>query len=137
VDYEEFNPLLTQAEFEIFYLPKTIFLSTNHSSIKEASGSGRRKISPKKFMPIILLSKELYRDLVKQNRNNIMLTSCRETPRQSFQKIVKLIRPFSVFLLQRRWFIGSKLYKHHSLNGKLADFRWMRCYMTVKQYFRY
>jgi hypothetical protein len=77
VDLKNSTTLLTLAEFEIFYLclakeyPKT-------TQYKRSFSSRRRKILPKKFMPIIRFSNELYRDLVKQNRNNIMLTELSE-----------------------------------------------------------
>jgi hypothetical protein len=52
-------------------------------------------------MPIILFSNELYRDLVKQNRNNIMLTELSEKlPANTVQEITKLIDRF-LFILSK------------------------------------
>ena len=103
VDFEEFNLFtLTHAEFEIFYLclAKENILANKPLSIKEASVVEEENITKKFYADYSVFKRELYRDLVKQNRNNIILTDLPEKTSKLilFKKSQKLIDRF-LFIL--------------------------------------
>lgn len=103
VDYEEFNLFtLTEKEFELFYLclAKDNLLANKPLSIKEASIVEEENITKKFYADYSLFKRELYRDLVKQNRNNVMLMELTEKTSKLtlFKKSQKLIDRF-LFIL--------------------------------------
>lgn len=103
VDYEEFNLFtLTHIEFEIFYLclSKDNILSNKPLAIKEASIVEEENITKKFYADYSLFKRELYRDLVKQNRNNLMLMVLPDKTSKLilFKKSQKLIDRF-LFIL--------------------------------------
>tara|TARA_R110000868_G_scaffold363678_1_gene626006 strand:+ start:395 stop:3490 length:3096 start_codon:yes stop_codon:yes gene_type:complete len=145
VDYEEFNLFtLTQAEFEIFYLclAKDNILSNKPLSIKEASVVEEENITKKFYADYSLFKRELYRDLVKQNRNNIMLTELSEKTSKLtlFKKSQKLIDRFLFILFAE----DRGLLAPNSINTILKEWKALAdldmdvpLYDRYKQYFRY
>ena len=103
VDFEEFNLFaLTEKEFEVFYLclAKDNILTNKPLAIKEASIVEEKKIEKDFYADYSLFKRELYRDLVKQNRNNVMLLELSEKTSKLtlFKKSQKLIDRF-LFIL--------------------------------------
>lgn len=103
VDYEEFNLFtLTEKEFEVFYLclAKDNLLVNKPLAIKEASIVEEENITKHFYADYSLFKRELYRDLVKQNRNNVMLMELSEKTSKLtlFKKSQKLIDRF-LFIL--------------------------------------
>ncbi|MBX9889030.1 MAG: N-6 DNA methylase [Flavobacteriaceae bacterium] len=145
VDYEEFNLFtLTQAEFEIFYLclAKENILANKPLSIKEASVVEEENITKKFYADYSLFKRELYRDLVKQNRNNIMLTELGEKTSKLtlFKKSQKLIDRFLFILFAE----DRGLLAPNSINTILKEWKALAdldmdvpLYDRYKQYFRY
>ena len=145
VDFEEFNLFtLTHAEFEIFYLclSKDNILSNKPLSIKEASVVEEENITKKFYADYSLFKRELYRDLVKQNRNNIILTelSDKTSKLTLFKKSQKLIDRFLFILFAE----DRGLLAPNSINTILKEWKALAdldmdvpLYDRYKQYFRY
>ncbi|MFV8357997.1 Eco57I restriction-modification methylase domain-containing protein, partial [Flavobacterium sp. XS1P32] len=145
VDYEEFNLFtLSHLEFEIFYLclAKDNILSNKPLSIKEASVVEEENITKKFYADYSLFKRELYRDLVKQNRNNIMLTELSEKTSKLtlFKKSQKLIDRFLFILFAE----DLGLLAPNSINTILKEWKALAdldmdvpLYDRYKQYFRY
>ncbi|MBP4142067.1 N-6 DNA methylase [Flavobacterium sp. P4023] len=145
VDYEEFNLFtLTHAEFEIFYLclAKENILANKPLSIKEASVVEEENITKKFYSDYSVFKRELYRDLVKQNRNNVMLMELPEktTKLILFQKSQKLIDRFLFILFAE----DRGLLAPNSINTVLKEWKAladldveMPLYDRYKQYFGY
>ncbi len=96
VDYEEFDLFtLTAIEFEFFYLclSKDNILANKPLRIKEDSIVEEEKITKTFYADYSLFKRELYRDLVKQNRNNVLLMDLGEKTSKLilFEKSQKLI----------------------------------------------
>jgi type I restriction-modification system DNA methylase subunit len=145
VDYEEFNLFtLTHAEFEIFYLclAKENILANKPLSIKEASVVEEENITKKFYADYSVFKRELYRDLVKQNRNNILL---KDLPEKSsklilFKKSQKLIDRFLFILFAE----DRGLLAPNSINTVLKEWKALAdldvevpLYDRYKQYFGY
>jgi type I restriction-modification system DNA methylase subunit len=145
VDFEEFNLFtLTHAEFEIFYLclAKENILANKPLSIKEASVVEEENITKKFYADYSLFKRELYRDLVKQNRNNIMLTELSEKTSKLtlFKKSQKLIDRFLFILFAE----DRGLLAPNSINTIVKEWKALAdldmdvpLYDRYKQYFRY
>ncbi|MEZ7514086.1 Eco57I restriction-modification methylase domain-containing protein [Flavobacterium frigidarium] len=145
VDYEEFNLFtLTHAEFEIFYLclAKENILANKPLSIKEASVVEEENITKKFYGDYSVFKRELYRDLVKQNRSNILLNDLPEktTKLILFQKSQKLIDRFLFILFAE----DRGLLAPNSINTVLKEWKAladldveMPLYDRYKQYFGY
>ena len=145
VDFEEFNLFtLSHREFEIFYLclAKDNILSNKPLSIKEASVVEEENITKKFYADYSLFKRELYRDLVKQNRNNIMLTELSEKTSKLtlFKKSQKLIDRFLFILFAE----DRGLLAPNSINTILKEWKALAdldmdvpLYDRYKQYFRY
>ncbi|HLF52913.1 Eco57I restriction-modification methylase domain-containing protein [Flavobacterium sp.] len=145
VDFEEFNLFtLSHTEFEIFYLclAKDNILSNKPLSIKEASVVEEENITKKFYADYSLFKRELYRDLVKQNRNNIMLTELSEKTSKLtlFKKSQKLIDRFLFILFAE----DRGLLAPNSINTILKEWKALAdldmdvpLYDRYKQYFRY
>ncbi|WP_432221886.1 Eco57I restriction-modification methylase domain-containing protein [Flavobacterium sp. TMP13] len=145
VDYEEFNLFtLTHAEFEIFYLclAKENILANKPLSIKEASVVEEENITKKFYSDYSVFKRELYRDLVKQNRSNIILNDLPEktTKLILFQKSQKLIDRFLFILFAE----DRGLLAPNSINTVLKEWKAladldveMPLYDRYKQYFGY
>jgi type I restriction-modification system DNA methylase subunit len=145
VDYEEFNLFtLTHAEFEIFYLclAKENILANKPLSIKEASVVEEENITKKFYSDYSVFKRELYRDLVKQNRSNILLNDLPEktTKLILFQKSQKLIDRFLFILFAE----DRGLLAPNSINTVLKEWKAladldveMPLYDRYKQYFGY
>ncbi|WP_339919612.1 TaqI-like C-terminal specificity domain-containing protein [uncultured Flavobacterium sp.] len=145
VDYEEFNLFtLTHAEFEIFYLclAKENILANKPLSIKEASVVEEENITKKFYGDYSVFKRELYRDLVKQNRSNIILNDLPEktTKLILFQKSQKLIDRFLFILFAE----DRGLLAPNSINTVLKEWKAladldveMPLYDRYKQYFGY
>jgi hypothetical protein len=145
VDYEEFNLFtLTLVEFEIFYLclSKENILANKPLSIKEASIVEEENITKKFYGDYSVFKRELYRDLVKQNRSNILLNDLPEktTKLILFQKSQKLIDRFLFILFAE----DRGLLAPNSINTVLKEWKAladldveMPLYDRYKQYFGY
>ena len=145
VDFEEFNLFtLTHAEFEIFYLclAKENILANKPLSIKEASVVEEENITKKFYADYSVFKRELYRDLFKQNRNNILLTDLPEKTSKLmlFKKSQKLIDRFLFILFAE----DRGLLAPNSINTILKEWKAladldveMPLYDRYKQYFGY
>ena len=145
VDYEEFNLFtLTHIEFEIFYLclAKENILANKPLSIKEASVVEEENITKKFYADYSVFKRELYRDLVKQNRNNILLTDLPEKTSKLilFKKSQKLIDRFLFILFAE----DRGLLAPNSINTVLKEWKALAdldvevpLYDRYKQYFGY
>ncbi|WP_369765313.1 DNA methyltransferase [Flavobacterium sp. WC2429] len=145
VDYEEFNLFtLTHAEFEIFYLclAKENILANKPLSIKEASVVEEENITKKFYGDYSVFKRELYRDLVKQNRSNILLKDLSEktTKLTLFKKSQKLIDRFLFILFAE----DRGLLAPNSINTVLKEWKALAdldvevpLYDRYKQYFGY
>ena len=145
VDYEEFNLFtLTHSEFEIFYLclAKENILTNKPLSIKEASVVEEENITKKFYADYSVFKRELYRDLVKQNRNNILLTDLPEKTSKLilFKKSQKLIDRFLFILFAE----DRGLLAPNSINTVLKEWKALAdldvevpLYDRYKQYFGY
>ncbi|MGO4904107.1 Eco57I restriction-modification methylase domain-containing protein [Flavobacterium sp. W20_MBD1_R3] len=145
VDFEEFNLFtLTHVEFEIFYLclAKENILANKPLSIKEASVVEEENITKKFYADYSVFKRELYRDLVKQNRSNILLNDLPEktTKLILFQKSQKLIDRFLFILFAE----DRGLLAPNSINTVLKEWKAladldveMPLYDRYKQYFGY
>jgi type I restriction-modification system DNA methylase subunit len=145
VDFEEFNLFtLTHSEFEIFYLclAKENILANKPLSIKEASVVEEENITKKFYGDYSVFKRELYRDLVKQNRSNILLNDLPEktTKLILFQKSQKLIDRFLFILFAE----DRGLLAPNSINTVLKEWKAladldveMPLYDRYKQYFGY
>lgn len=145
VDYEEFNLFtLTHIEFEIFYLclAKENILANKPLSIKEASVVEEENITKKFYGDYSVFKRELYRDLVKQNRNNILLTDLPEKTSKLilFKKSQKLIDRFLFILFAE----DRGLLAPNSINTVLKEWKALAdldvevpLYDRYKQYFGY
>ncbi|TDE30444.1 restriction endonuclease subunit M [Flavobacterium ranwuense] len=145
VDFEEFNLFtLTHVEFEIFYLclAKENILANKPLSIKEASVVEEENITKKFYGDYSVFKRELYRDLVKQNRSNILLNDLPEktTKLILFQKSQKLIDRFLFILFAE----DRGLLAPNSINTVLKEWKAladldveMPLYDRYKQYFGY
>lgn len=145
VDFEEFNLFtLTQAEFEIFYLclAKENILANKPLSIKEASVVEEENITKKFYGDYSVFKRELYRDLVKQNRTNILLTDLPEKTSKLilFKKSQKLIDRFLFILFAE----DRGLLAPNSINTVLKEWKALAdldvevpLYDRYKQYFGY
>ena len=145
VDYEEFNLFtLTHVEFEIFYLclAKENILANKPLSIKEASVVEEENITKKFYADYSVFKRELYRDLVKQNRNNILLTDLPEKTSKLmlFKKSQKLIDRFLFILFAE----DRGLLAPNSINTVLKEWKALAdldvqvpLYDRYKQYFGY
>jgi type I restriction-modification system DNA methylase subunit len=145
VDYEEFNLFtLTHIEFEIFYLclAKENILANKPLSIKEASVVEEENITKKFYGDYSVFKRELYRDLVKQNRSNIILTDLPEKTSKLilFKKSQKLIDRFLFILFAE----DRGLLAPNSINTVLKEWKALAdldvevpLYDRYKQYFGY
>jgi type I restriction-modification system DNA methylase subunit len=145
VDFEEFNLFtLTHAEFEIFYLclAKENILANKPLSIKEASVVEEENITKKFYADYSVFKRELYRDLVKQNRNNILLSDLPEKTSKLmlFKKSQKLIDRFLFILFAE----DRGLLAPNSINTVLKEWKSLAdldvevpLYDRYKQYFGY
>ncbi|MFV7235331.1 Eco57I restriction-modification methylase domain-containing protein [Flavobacterium sp. ZB4R12] len=145
VDYEEFNLFtLTQNEFEIFYLclAKDNILSNKPLTIKEASIVEEENITKKFYGDYSLFKRELYRDLVKQNRNNVILMELSEKTSKLtlFKKSQKLIDRFLFILFAE----DRGLLAPNSISTILKEWKALEeldmvvpLYDRYKQYFGY
>lgn len=145
VDFEEFNLFtLTHIEFEIFYLclAKENILANKPLSIKEASVVEEENITKKFYADYSVFKRELYRDLVKQNRNNILLTDLPEKTSKLmlFKKSQKLIDRFLFILFAE----DRGLLAPNSINTVLKEWKALAdldvevpLYDRYKQYFGY
>lgn len=145
VDFEEFNLFtLTHSEFEIFYLclAKENILANKPLSIKEASVVEEENITKKFYGDYSVFKRELYRDLVKQNRNNILLTGLPEKSSKLilFKKSQKLIDRFLFILFAE----DRGLLAPNSINTVLKEWKSLAdldvevpLYDRYKQYFGY
>lgn len=145
VDYEEFNLFtLTHIEFEIFYLclAKENILANKPLSIKEASVVEEENITKKFYADYSVFKRELYRDLVKQNRSNIILTDLPEKTSKLilFKKSQKLIDRFLFILFAE----DRGLLAPNSINTVLKEWKALAdldvevpLYDRYKQYFGY
>jgi type I restriction-modification system DNA methylase subunit len=145
VDYEEFNLFtLTEKEFEFFYLclAKDNLLANKPLSIKEASIVEEENITKHFYADYSLFKRELYRDLVKQNRNNVMLMELTEKTSKLtlFKKSQKLIDRFLFILFAE----DRGLLAPNSINTILKEWKALEeldmvvpLYDRYKQYFGY
>ena len=145
VDFEEFNLFtLTHLEFEIFYLclAKENILTNKPLSIKEASVVEEENITKKFYGDYSVFKRELYRDLVKQNRSNIILTDLPEKTSKLilFKKSQKLIDRFLFILFAE----DRGLLAPNSINTILKEWKALAeldvevpLYDRYKQYFGY
>ena len=145
VDFEEFNLFtLTHLEFEIFYLclAKENILANKPLSIKEASVVEEENITKKFYGDYSIFKRELYRDLIKQNRNNILLTDLPEKTSKLmlFKKSQKLIDRFLFILFAE----DRGLLAPNSINTVLKEWKALAdldvevtLYDRYKQYFGY
>ncbi|RTY67129.1 Eco57I restriction-modification methylase domain-containing protein [Flavobacterium sp. LB2P53] len=145
VDFEEFNLFtLTHIEFEIFYLclAKENIFANKPLSIKEASVVEEENITKKFYGDYSVFKRELYRDLVKQNRANVLLNDLTEktTKLILFQKSQKLIDRFLFILFAE----DRGLLAPNSINTVLKDWKALAdldvevpLYDRYKQYFGY
>ena len=145
VDFEEFNLFtLTHTEFEIFYLclAKDNILSNKPLSIKEASVVEEENITKKFYGDYSVFKRELYRDLVKQNRSNVLLNDLTEktTKLILFKKSQKLIDRFLFILFAE----DRGLLAPNSINTVLKEWKALAdldvevpLYDRYKQYFGY
>lgn len=145
VDYEEFDLFrLTEREFEFFYvcLAKDNILANKPLKIKEDSIVEEENITKKFYADYSLFKRELYRDLVKQNRNNVMLMELTEkTSRLTlFKKSQKLIDRFLFILFAE----DRGLLAPNSINTILKEWKALEeldivvpLYDRYKQYFNY
>lgn len=145
VDFEEFNLFtLTHSEFEIFYLclAKENILANKPLSIKEASVVEEENITKKFYGDYSVFKRELYRDLVKQNRANILLNDLTEktTKLILFKKSQKLIDRFLFILFAE----DRGLLAPNSINTVLKEWKALAdldvevpLYDRYKQYFGY
>jgi hypothetical protein len=145
VDFEEFNLFtLTHTEFEIFYLclAKDNILSNRPLSIKEASVVEEENITKKFYGDYSVFKRELYRDLVKQNRSNVLLNDLTEktTKLILFKKSQKLIDRFLFILFAE----DRGLLAPNSINTILKEWKALAdldvevpLYDRYKQYFGY
>lgn len=81
VDYEEFNLFnISKQQFEILYLclSKESLLSNLPLKIKQASIIEEKKITNTFYADYSLFKRELFRDLVKRNKNNLLLRELTE-----------------------------------------------------------
>jgi type I restriction-modification system DNA methylase subunit len=145
VDYEEFSIFtLTHSEFEIFYLclAKDNILANKPLAIKEASIVEEENITKKFYSDYSVFKRELYRDLVKQNRSNSILNDLPEktTKLILFQKSQKLIDRFLFILFAE----DRGLLAPNSINTVLKEWKALAdldvqvpLYDRYKQYFGY
>lgn len=145
VDYEEFDLFrLTEKEFEFFYLclSKDSILANKPLKIKEDSIVEEQNITKNFYADYSLFKRELYRDLVKQNRNNVMLMELTEkTSRLTlFKKSQKLIDRFLFILFAE----DRGLLAPNSINTILKEWKALEeldmvvpLYDRYKQYFNY
>lgn len=137
VDYEEFNLFtLTLSEFEIFYLclAKDNILANKPLAIKEASIVEEENITKKFYADYSLFKRELYRDLVKQNRNNVMLMELPDKTSKLilFKKSQKLIDRFLFILIaeDKGLLAPNSIYTGLKEWKALADWMW-KCLYTI------
>ncbi|TRX00112.1 Eco57I restriction-modification methylase domain-containing protein [Flavobacterium gawalongense] len=145
VDYEEFNLFtLTHSEFEMFYLclAKDNILANKPLTIKEASVLEEENITKHFYADYSLFKRELYRDLVKQNRNNVMLMELSEKTSKLtlFKKSQKLIDRFLFILFAE----DRGLLSPNSISTILKEWKALEeldmvvpLYDRYKQYFGY
>lgn len=145
VDYEEFNLFaLTEKEFEVFYLclAKDNLLANKPLAIKEASIVEEENITKHFYADYSLFKRELYRDLVKQNRNNVMLMELSEKTSKLtlFKKSQKLIDRFLFILFAE----DRGLLAPNSISTILKEWKALEeldmvvpLYDRYKQYFGY
>jgi type I restriction-modification system DNA methylase subunit len=145
VDYEEFNLFtLTENQFELFYLclAKDNLLANKPLKIKEASIVEEENITKKFYGDYSLFKRELYRDLVKQNRNNVMLMELSEKTSKLtlFKKSQKLIDRFLFILFAE----DRGLLAPNSISTILKEWKALEeldmvvpLYDRYKQYFGY
>jgi type I restriction-modification system DNA methylase subunit len=145
VDYEEFNLfILTEKEFEVFYLclAKDNLLANKPLAIKEASIVEEENITKHFYADYSLFKRELYRDLVKQNRNNVMLMELSEKTSKLtlFKKSQKLIDRFLFILFAE----DRGLLAPNSISTILKEWKALEeldmvvpLYDRYKQYFGY
>ncbi len=145
VDYEEFNLFtLTEKEFELFYLclAKDNLLPNKPLTIKEASIFEEEKITKEFYADYSLFKRELYRDLVKQNRNNNVLNDLTEKTSKLtlFKKSQKLIDRFLFILFAE----DRGLLAPNSISTILKEWKALEeldmvvpLYDRYKQYFGY
>lgn len=145
VDYEEFNLFtLSEKEFEMFYLclAKDNLLADKALNIKEASIVEEENITKKFYADYSLFKRELYRDLVKQNRNNVMLMELSEKTSKLilFKKSQKLIDRFLFILFAE----DRGLLAPNSISTILKEWKALEeldmivlLYDRYKQYFSY
>lgn len=103
VEYEEFNLFtITIKQFELLYLclSKESILSDKPSKIKEASILEEKEITNRFYADYSLFKRELFRDLVKQNQNNVLFRDLSEKNFKLtlFKKSQKLLDRF-LFIL--------------------------------------
>ncbi|SNB23884.1 Type II restriction enzyme, methylase [Flavobacterium psychrophilum] len=145
VDYEEFNLFtLSEKDFETFYLclAKDNLLANKPLTIKEASIVEEENITKKFYGDYSLFKRELYRDLVKQNRNNAILNELSEKTSKLtlFKKSQKLIDRFLFILFAE----DRGLLAPNSINTILKEWKALEeldmvvpLYDRYKQYFSY
>lgn len=145
VDYEEFSLFtLTEKEFEFFYLclAKDNILANKPLKIKEDSIVEEENITKKFYADYSLFKRELYRDLVKQNRNNVMLMELSEKTSKLtlFKKSQKLIDRFLFILFAE----DRGLLAPNSISTILKEWKALEeldmvvpLYDRYKQYFSY
>lgn len=145
VDYEEFNLFtLTEKEFELFYLclAKDNLLANKPFTIKEASIVEEENITKHFYADYSLFKRELFRDLVKQNRNNVMLMELSEKTSKLtlFKKSQKLIDRFLFILFAE----DRGLLAPNSISSILKEWKALEeldmvvpLYDRYKQYFGY
>lgn len=145
VDFEEFNLFaLTEKEFEVFYLclAKDNILTNKPLAIKEDSIVEEKKIEKEFYADYSLFKRELFRDLVKQNRNNIMLMELGEKTSKLtlFKKSQKLIDRFLFILFAE----DRGLLAPNSISTILKEWKALEeldmvvpLYDRYKQYFGY
>lgn len=145
VDFEEFNLFaLTEKEFEIFYLclAKDNLLANKPLAIKDASLVEEENITKHFYADYSLFKRELYRDLVKQNRNNVMLMELSEKTSKLtlFKKSQKLIDRFLFILFAE----DRGLLAPNSIETILSEWKALEeldmlvpLYDRYKQYFGY
>ena len=103
VEYEEFNLFtLTVKQFELLYLclAKENILSNKPLTIKETSILEEKEITNRFYGDYSLFKRELFRDLVKQNQNNVLFRDLSEKNFKLtlFKKSQKLLDRF-LFIL--------------------------------------
>jgi len=145
VEHEEFNLFtLTYNDFEVlfFCLAKEYILSNKPLIAKEASIIAEENITKKLYADYSFFKRELYRDLVRQNRNNSVLTELSEKTSKLilFKKSQKLIDRFLFILFAE----DRGLLAPNSILNILNEWKALQdlditvpLYDRYKQYFNY